>query len=475
MQAQQPTFYWHDYETWGLNPALDRPSQFAGIRTDIDFNIIDEPEMFYCRLSDDYLPSPESALVTGITPEITQSEGLSESAFAQRIHQQFTQVNTCVVGYNSIRFDEEFTRNIFYRNFYDPYEYAWKNGNSRWDIIDLVRATYALRPEGIIWPKNEQGLPSFRLELLTEANGISHENAHDAMSDVYATIAVAKLIKQKVPKLFNYYFDLRNKNKVKALIDTKKISPLVHVSGMFGASRGNISLVAPVVWHPVNTNAVVVVDLQQDLSPLFDLSSDEIRERLYTKHDVLGEKLPIPLKMAHINKCPFLAIEKVLLPEDAERLGIDRKVCFDNLQLIKNTTTLATVITEVFQQEKKLDNKNNVDSMLYEGFFSDKDKRMFDKIRITAPEELGKMSVSTSDKRFKDLFFNYRARNFPELLSADEQKLWLRYRQSALLPISSEYFSNFDLVLEKIKKDGGRTKALKKLLKFSEGVTSGLT
>ena len=475
MQAQQSTFYWHDYETWGLNPALDRPSQFAGIRTDIDFNIIDEPEMFYCRLSDDYLPSPEAALVTGITPEITQSEGLSESAFAQRIHQQFTQVNTCVVGYNSIRFDEEFTRNIFYRNFYDPYEYAWKNGNSRWDIIDLVRATYALRPEGIIWPKNEQGLPSFRLELLTEANGISHENAHDAMSDVYATIAVAKLIKQKVPKLFQYYFELRNKNKVKALIDTRKISPLIHVSGMFGAGRGNISLVAPVVWHPVNTNAIVVVDLQQDLSPLFDLSSNEIRERLYTKHDVLGEKSPIPLKMAHINKCPFLAIEKVLLPEDAERLGIDRKVCFDNLQLIKNTTTLPAVITEVFQQERKLDNKNNVDFMLYEGFFSDKDKRMFDKIRITAPEELGKMSVSTSDKRFKDLFFNYRARNFPELLSADEQKLWLRHRQSALLSISSEYFSNFDLVLEKIKKDGGRTKALKKLLKFSEGLTSGLT
>lgn len=474
MQAQQPTFYWHDYETWGLNPALDRPAQFAGIRTDIDFNIIDEPEMFYCRLSDDYLPSPESALVTGITPEITQSKGLSESAFAKRIHQQFSQVNTCVIGYNSIRFDEEFTRNIFYRNFYDPYEYAWKNGNSRWDIIDLVRAAYALRPEGIIWPKNEQGLPSFRLELLTEANGISHENAHDAMSDVYATIAIAKLVKQKIPNLFNYYFDLRNKNKVKALIDTRKINPLVHVSGMFGASRGNISLVAPVVWHPINTNAIVVVDLQQDLSPLFDLSRAEISERLYTKHDVLGEKSPIPLKMAHINKCPFLAIEKTLLPEDAERLGIDRQVCFDNLQLIRNNNKLPAIITEVFREDKKPDNNKNVDAMLYEGFFSDNDKRMFDKIRTTAPEELGKMCVSTSDKRFKDLFFNYRARNFPELLSADEQKQWLRHRKSVLLPITAEYFSNFDLVLEKIKIDGSRTKILKNLLKFSEAVTNGL-
>jgi len=196
MQNQQ-TFYWHDYETWGLNAFLDRPSQFAGIRTDMDFNVIGEPDMFYCRLSDDYLPNPEPAIITGITPEITQAEGVPEFEFARRINQQFSQIKTCVVGYNTIRFDEEFSRNLFYRNFYDPYEYTWKNSNSRWDIIDLVRAAYALRPEGIVWPKNEEGLPSFRLELLTEANGISHEQAHDATSDVYATIAMAKLIKKR--------------------------------------------------------------------------------------------------------------------------------------------------------------------------------------------------------------------------------------------------------------------------------------
>lgn len=471
MQSQQPTLYWHDYETWGLNPALDRPSQFAGIRTDMDFNIIGEPEMFYCRLSDDYLPSPESAIITGITPEITQSKGISESEFAHKINQQFTQVNTCVIGYNSIRFDEEFTRNIFYRNFYDPYEHAWKNGNSRWDIIDLVRATYALRPEGIIWPKNEQGFPSFRLELLTDANGIVHDNAHDATSDVYATIAIAQLIKQKSPKLFNYYFDLRNKNRVKALIDTKQITPLVHVSGMFGAARGNTSLVAPVVWHPTNTNAVVVIDLQQDLSPLFELSSDEIRERLYTKHDELGEKLPIPLKMVHINKCPFIAIEKTLLPENAERLGIDRKACFDNLQQIKNNLQLPAVITEVFQQERKFDNKNNVDVMLYDGFFSDSDKRDFQKIRKSNPEKLAKINFSILDKRFQDLFFNYRARNFPSTLTSKELTQWEKQRKASLGSISSDYFANLDLFAEQYKDDDKRMKIIDSLSRYAESVT----
>jgi len=475
MQTQQPTFYWHDYETWGLNPALDRPSQFAGIRTDIDFNIIGEPEMFYCRLSDDYLPSPEAALVTGITPEITQAEGVCESRFASRVNQQFTQVNTCVVGYNSIRFDEEFTRNIFYRNFYDPYEYAWKNGNSRWDIIDLVRAAYALRPDGIVWPKNEHGLPSFRLELLTQANGISHDNAHDAMSDVYATIAIAKLIKQKAPKLFDYYFELRNKNKVKALIDIKKMTPLVHVSGMFGANRGNISLVSPVVWHPSNTNAVVLVDLQQDVSPLFDLSSDEIRERLYTKHDDLDGKLPIPLKMAHVNKCPFIAIEKTLLPEDAERLDINREICFDNLQLLKNHKKLPVVITEVFQQERKFDNKNNVDAMLYDSFFSDSDKRLFANIRNSKPEKLAKMDLSITDKRFDDLFFNYRARNFPDLLSHEEQEQWLKHRQVTLSPTIKEYFSKLNLALEEFKDDDKNTKVIKSLSQYAKTIADGLT
>lgn len=470
----QATFYWHDYETWGLNASLDRPSQFAGIRTDMDFNIIGEPDMFYCRLSDDYLPKPEPALITGITPEITQAEGIPEFEFARRINQQFSQLKTCVVGYNTLRFDEEFSRNLFYRNFYDPYEYTWKNSNSRWDIIDLVRAAYALRPEGIVWPKNEQGMPSFRLELLTEANGISHEQAHDATSDVYATIAIAKLIKQNAPKLFDYYFALRNKNKVKALIDVELMTPLVHISGMFGAARGNTALVAPLVWHPVNTNAVVVVDLAQDISPLFELSADEIRERLYTKKDELGEKLSIPLKLIHINKCPFLAISKTLLPENAERLGINRQACLDNLERLKANRQVVDVISEVFQQEYEFDNKANVDAMLYDGFFSFDDKKAFEKIRHSRPDKLGGLNLSVSDKRFKELFFRYRARNFPESLTNNEADQWTKYRQSVLLPAASDYFSRLDTFSDEQKSDEKNLKIIQSLYKYAETLIGDL-
>jgi len=168
----QKTFYFHDYETFGKNPALDRPAQFAGVRTDEDFNIIEEPLVIYCRPSDDYLPEPEAVMITGITPQLALEKGLSEAEFSAQIHQAFSVPGTCIVGYNNIRFDDEVSRNIFYRNFYDPYAYSWQYGNSRWDLLDVMRACYALRPDGINWPENDDGFPSFRLEHLTKANGI---------------------------------------------------------------------------------------------------------------------------------------------------------------------------------------------------------------------------------------------------------------------------------------------------------------
>lgn len=220
---QHPTFLFHDYETFGTHPALDRPAQFASIRTDSDFNIIGEPEVFYCKPADDYLPQPGAVLITGITPQEARDKGENEADFARRIHSLFTVPKTCVVGYNNVRFDDEVTRNILYRNFYDPYAWSWQHDNSRWDLLDVMRACYALRPEGINWPENDDGLPSFRLEHLTKANGIEHANAHDAMADVYATIAMAQLVKSRQPRLFDYLYTHRNKHKLAALIDVPQI------------------------------------------------------------------------------------------------------------------------------------------------------------------------------------------------------------------------------------------------------------
>lgn len=436
-QVNKPTILWHDYETWGVSPKFDKPSQFAGIRTDYDLNIIGEPEMFYCQPPADYIPQPEAALVTGITPQKALNEGLSEADFAARIHDLFSTPNTCVAGYNSIRFDDEVTRYLLYRNFYDPYAREWQNGNSRWDIIDMVRACYALRPEGINWPTVERDgkeVVSFRLELLTQANDISHEAAHDAMSDVYATIAMAKLIKDKQPKLYDFIFNMRNKKQVAEHIDVYNMTPVVHTTSRVSSDHGCTSWFAPVCYHPTNKNSVIAVDLACDPSPLFDLDAQAIKDRLYTRHDELADdELPVPIKQIHLNKCPVIAPAKTLLPENAERLNIPRETCLSHLSQLKQHREIIDKLNVVFESSDY--DKENIDAeqALYGGnFFSSADKAQMDILRSLSPEQLASHEFSFQDERLPTLLFRYRARNYPYTLSVKEQHKWQNYCQNKL-------------------------------------------
>ena len=433
----QPTFYFHDYETFGINPALDRPAQFAGVRTDSDFNIIEEPLVIYCQIAQDYLPDPEAVLITGITPQKTNQNGICEAEFTKLIHQEFSRPNTCILGYNNIRFDDEVTRNILYRNFYDPYAYSWRNGNSRWDLLDVVRACYALRPEGINWPTNDSGFPSFRLEDLTKANNIEHEHAHDAMSDVYATIAMAKLIKQAQPKLFNYFFNLRNKNRVAELIDIANMTPIIHVSGMLGSHRGNMALVSPITWHPTQKNAVIVCDLSGDIDSLITLPVETIREKLYTKtEDLEIDEQRIPLKLIHINKCPIVAPLSTLLPDNAKRFNLDKQKCLTNQQkLLENQNTLQSKMYELFNVSNEYSNNNiDVDAQIYANFLNGQDLLKCETIRSTPHHLLDSLSLNFDDSRLAKLFFRYKARNYPQTLTEQELRIWQDHCRDILNP-----------------------------------------
>ena len=153
------TFFFYDLETSGFSPRKDRIMQFAGQRTDMNLNKIGEPVDILVCLNDDVLPSPEALLVTGISPQKTVDEGYTEAEFARMAAEEFFTEGTIAVGYNSVRFDDEHMRHLFWRNFYDPYEWQWKDGRSRWDLLDVVRMVRALRPDGINWPfmENENG------------------------------------------------------------------------------------------------------------------------------------------------------------------------------------------------------------------------------------------------------------------------------------------------------------------------------
>jgi exodeoxyribonuclease-1 len=437
MGKNKVTLYWHDYETSGTDPARDRPMQFAGIRTDEELNILGEPLSIYCKPADDMLPQPEACLITGITPQIAMERGVEEAEFIRQIHEQLGRPGTCGVGYNSIRFDDEVTRYTLYRNFYDPYAREWQNGNSRWDIIDMVRLTYALRPQGIEWPLREDGNPSFRLEELTAANGIQHEAAHDAVSDVHATIALAKLIKQQVPKLYDYVFTHRNKHLVSQQLSIRDLKPVLHVSGMYPGEYGCLAMVVPLAMHPVNKNAIFVYDLRYDPTPLLELDVEQIQQRLFTPASELPEGVErIPVKAVHVNKCPVVVPLNTMDALAAERLHIEVEDGRRHLGQLKEAIAAGVDVAGKLQQvfaKREFEAVDDPDLSLYGGgFFSNADRNTMEHLRTLAPEALASASLFFEDGRLPEMLFRYRARNFPDTLAPEEQSRWREYRRARL-------------------------------------------
>jgi len=470
MKDNEPaTIYWHDYETFGANPSRDRPAQFAGIRTDLELNIVGEPDTFYCRLAEDYLPAPEAILITGITPQLVNSKGLLENEFMARINNIFSVANTCVAGYNSLRFDDEVTRYGFYRNFIDPYAREWRNGNSRWDIIDLVRACYALRPEGINWPEREDGSPSFKLEHLTLANGLGHEKAHDAMSDVYATIALARLIREHQPRLFDYYFGLRKKTAVADQLDVLNMTPLVHVSSKIPATQGCTTLIAPVTYHPVNRNAVICVNLNMDISPLLELEVNDIHRRMYTAREDLSEdELPIPVKLVHLNKCPFIAPTKTLSDDRAATLGIDKAFAREQFRKLRQSSELRQKLVALYEIEHEA-SITDPDRMLYSGgFFSDADRNKMEIIRNTAPQNLAALDLQFDDARLPEMLFRYRARNYPALLNYQESLRWREFCKQRLS--DPDYVLRLENLMEETAANESKQQLLKALVLYLQAL-----
>ncbi len=428
------TFYWHDYETWGAVPAVDRASQFAGVRTDLNLNIIGDPLVIYCKPPVDLWPNPEACLVTGITPQEADEKGLSEKQFIDKVIAELAEPGTCGVGYNSLRFDDEVTRYTLYRNFYDPYEREWRNGNSRWDIIDMIRLVYALRPDDIEWPVVD-GKPSFKLENLTIANGISHQSAHDAYSDVEATIALAKLIKTRKPALYDYVLKHKNKHEVGKLIDIANCKPLLHISSKFPSSRGCAGLIVPLAMHPKNKNAVIVYELSVDPSPLADMSPEAVRDRVFCSQDDLpqGEQR-LPIKLVHLNKCPILTTPKLLDDAAAVRLGIEKQVCEAHWRLLKKMNEdgeLGARLREMYELDN-FEGANDPEQQLYDGFVGDSDRRLMSELRQLSGKLLCDRNFLFEDKRLNEMFFRYKARNFYEYLSKTDRHQWRDFARQRL-------------------------------------------
>jgi len=415
---------WYDLETFGRHAQWDRIAQFACIRTDGSFEQIEDPVVHHCRISPDYLPDPEACIITGITPEIVNDIGMRESDFAARVYSLMAVPGTCTAGYNSIRFDDEFVRSLFYRNFYDPYRREYENGNSRWDIIDLARMCRDLRPEGVNWVTDDDGRPVFKLSELSRANGIEHEHAHDALADVRATIGLARLLHETQPKLFKYYYGLRKKDEVRRRLNLQQMKPIVHTSGMFTSPAGCTTIVLPVSVHPLQPNVVIACDLREDPADWLDEPVAEIQRRLFTKREELGDEPRVPLKGIHLNRSPAVAPLATLEDDRADALGIDRDACLAHAELLRSRVDIVQKVRAVYADPPQRV-AHDPELQIYSGdFFPDEDREVFERIRTSDPETLKSDPPQLYDRRGPELLWRYIARNFPESLTEQERQRW---------------------------------------------------
>lgn len=426
------TFFFYDLETSGINPRDARIMQFAGQRTDMDLNPVGEPVNVMIALTDDVIPDPDAILVTGITPQQTLADGMTEAAFLELFHSQVATPGTIFAGYNTVRFDDEFMRFMHYRNFYDPYEWQYTDQKSRWDLLDVVRMTRALRPDGISWPVDKNGIPTNRLELLTKENGIEHSSAHDALNDVEAVISLARLIQQKQPKLFEFLLQVRDKKAVAAVVEGGK--PFVYSSGKYASEFDKTTVVSALVSHP-KRQGMLVYDLRHDPTEFATMTVDElVAAWQWNKED--GVKLPV--KTLQYNRCPAVAPLSVLDEGCQKRLQLDMDTLRQNyrkLQAANLTDRLLKALEKMDVAQEKMwkDTPDDVDTQLYNGFFNPSDKAAMQSVRVATGSEIQSLLPTFLDQRLNRLFPLFKARNFRTSLSDEERQAWELFRTERLM------------------------------------------
>ena len=454
------TFFFYDLETSGLKAREDRIMQFAGQRTDLNLEPIGEPVNILVKMTDDALPSPGAINVTKITPQQTLMDGVREAEFCKYVTEEIFVPDTVAVGYNTVRFDDEFMRAILWRNFYDAYEWEWKDGRSRWDMLDVVRLTRALRPEGINWPFTDDGKPTNRLELITKLNGLEHAHAHDALSDVYATIAVAKLIKEKQPKLFEYLYKMREKNAVKKLVNLEDKQPFVYASGRYSNEFNKTTVVVPLTAG--RNGNVLVYDLRYNLErvlsdPLF-LGHTQGRSAKLTvleKGDSATRSNFFPIiKELCYNKCPAVAPLAVLDSQDGwSKIGLTKEQVEENLQILMEHPEFAERMRSEYEKRPEFPPAIEPEAALYDGFLNDTDRIKVAAVRNAESRNLADFHPEFIDERLPELLLHYKGRNYPECLSESEVEKYEEYRRQRLERQASRFLQELETIQDGFLKE----------------------
>ncbi|MDO5481127.1 MAG: exodeoxyribonuclease I [Candidatus Saccharibacteria bacterium] len=457
-------YFFYDLETSGLSAKYDRIMQFAGQRTDENFTEVGEPVNLLVRLEEDTLPSPSAIMVTKITPQKTHLDGITEKEFCDYVQTEIFTPETIVIGYNSVRFDDEFMRYTFWRNFYDPYQWEWKDGRGRWDLLDVVRMTRALRPGGIVWPmqkKKDALVPVNRLEYLTKLNGIEHEHAHDALADVFGLIGVTRLLKTHQPKIFQYLFSVRDKNHVTGLINLQNPQPFVYSSGRYENEFNKTTVAYPLC--PGQNGNIIVYDLRYNLEDILEKAKSDSEFSFYP---IIKELAP--------NKCPAVAPLGVLeektecetyqvIGEDEtvksgdslttgwEKIGLTKEMVEKNLKILQSHPEFVNTIKN--RPKKTYDSPTEIEGALYDGFLSDRDQTICEAVRNAGADKLTNFHPKFADKRLPELLIHYKAKNYPDSLTDSEKEDYKKYRFARLNRQSSNFLKELEELDKSPEKD----------------------
>ena len=301
------SYLWYDYETFGTEARKDRPVQYGSFRTDTNFNIIGQSMVLYAQLADDYIPSPGSSLVTGITPMSLMDEenALAEADFAKVIRDEMGKPGTITIGYNNRNYDDEMTRFMFWRNLLPAYDTEYGEGRGRFDVFLLVIAVYAVAPQILNWPTKEDGTVCFKLDRLTPANNLPHRHAHDASSDAFATLQLAKLIASKNPRLWEYALSISKSDKIVELLNEKR--PLLYVDRYSLHHRRGLRSVMPLFENPSVRNEWICWDLSADPNEMWAITEKDMKERSFVTREQKEQGIkPLPFVRIKTKKQPFL-------------------------------------------------------------------------------------------------------------------------------------------------------------------------
>jgi exodeoxyribonuclease-1 len=213
------------------------------------------------------------------------------------------------------------------------------------------------------------------------------------------------------------------------MLDVRARRPVLHVSGKYPAAMGHIAAVVPLAMHPTIKTEVIVYDLRIDPEPLLTLDADAIRERMFTRTEDLPEGVErIPLKTIRVNRAPVVVPMNTLTDAAREEWRMDAEAEARHLAALQGATGLEEKLAEVFGQ-REFEAVSDPDQDLYGGFLSDGDRRLCEQVHRASPEELATLQPAFEAAKLHELLFRYRARNWPQTLSAAERMRWEEFRR----------------------------------------------